>query len=103
MFSAEAGLILVQGGLLVTRTLITDAISRIEARAARYLIAQVSVHLCILVNAAVLSQCPLLASCKTSKRHLSKQLRRLGKMGKSLQQRAKMHQTRFPHYLMLEF
>ncbi|KAK9828245.1 hypothetical protein WJX74_005419 [Apatococcus lobatus] len=40
LFSAEAGLILVQGGLLVTRTLITDAISRIEARAARYLIAQ---------------------------------------------------------------
>ena len=42
LFSAEAGLILVQGGLLVTRTLITDAISRIEARAARYLIAQAS-------------------------------------------------------------
>ena len=39
-FSAEAGLIAFQGLLLVSRTLLTDQISRIEARAGRHLIAQ---------------------------------------------------------------
>ena len=38
--SPEAGLIALQGALLVSRTLLTDYISRIEARAGRHLIAQ---------------------------------------------------------------
>ena len=45
LFSAEAGLIIAQGGLLVCRTLLTDTISRIEAKAGRYLIAQASKQL----------------------------------------------------------
>ena len=39
-FSPEAGLIAFQGLLLISRTLLTDQISRIEARAGRHLIAQ---------------------------------------------------------------
>ena len=42
LLSREALLVLVQGGLLVSRTFLTDRISRIEARAGRHLIAQVS-------------------------------------------------------------
>ena len=41
LLSREALLILIQGGLLVSRTFLTDRISRIEARAGRHLIAQV--------------------------------------------------------------
>lgn len=40
ILSPEAGLIAFQGVLLVSRTLLTDQISRIEARAGRHLIAQ---------------------------------------------------------------
>lgn len=43
VFSPEAGLIAVQGALLVSRTLLTDYISRIEAKAGRQLIQQVCV------------------------------------------------------------
>ena len=42
MWTPEAGLIAVQGCLLVWRTWLTDYISRIEARAGRHLIAQVA-------------------------------------------------------------
>ncbi len=42
VFSPEAGLIAAQGALLVSRTLLTDYISRIEARAGRQLIQQVA-------------------------------------------------------------
>jgi hypothetical protein len=41
LLSKEALLILIQGALLVSRTFLTDRISRIEARAGRHLIAQV--------------------------------------------------------------
>jgi len=40
VLSPEAALIAVQGALLVSRTLLTDHISRIEARAGRHLLAQ---------------------------------------------------------------
>ncbi len=40
--SREAGLIAIQSVLLVSRTWLTDYISRIEARAGRHLIAQVT-------------------------------------------------------------
>ena len=41
LLSKEALLILIQGGFLVSRTFLTDRISRIEARAGRHLISQV--------------------------------------------------------------
>ena len=41
LLSREAGLIAIQGVLLVSRTWLTDHISKIEARAGRHLIAQV--------------------------------------------------------------
>ena len=41
LLSKEALLILIQGAFLVSRTLLTDRISRIEARAGRHLISQV--------------------------------------------------------------
>ena len=42
----EMGVIFAQGCLLVSRTFISDAISKIEARAGRYLIAQVGSFKC---------------------------------------------------------
>ena len=42
LLSKEALLILIQGAFLVSRTFLTDRISRIEARAGRHLISQVS-------------------------------------------------------------
>ena len=41
LLSKEALLILIQGAFLVSRTFLTDRISRIEARAGRHLISQV--------------------------------------------------------------
>ena len=38
VFSPEAGLIYVQGGLLVLRTLLSDYVSKLEGRAARWAI-----------------------------------------------------------------
>ena len=46
LFSIEMGVIFAQGCLLVSRTFISDAISKIEARAGRYLIAQVGYFKC---------------------------------------------------------
>ena len=48
VLSKESLLILLQGGLLVSRTFLTDRISRIEARAGRHLIAQVKLFTCML-------------------------------------------------------
>jgi len=44
----EALLVLIQGGLLVSRTLLTDYISRVEGNCGKYLTSLVSESICML-------------------------------------------------------